>query len=38
MDRAEIERLIQATYRNKSKYGLMIKTLFQIGARVEDCR
>ena len=36
LDRAEIERLIQATYRNKSKYGLMIKTLFQTGARVDE--
>jgi integrase/recombinase XerD len=32
-----VQRLIQATYRNKSKYGLMIETLFQTGARVEDC-
>src|SRR5688572_15326637 len=36
LDRAEIERLIQATYRSKSKYGLMIKTLFQTGARVDE--
>jgi integrase/recombinase XerD len=36
LDRAEIECLIQATYRNKSKYGLMIKTLFQTGARVDE--
>ncbi|MEJ7607736.1 MAG: hypothetical protein WKF37_16050 [Bryobacteraceae bacterium] len=36
LDRAEIDRLIQATYRNKSKYGLMIKTLFQTGARVDE--
>jgi integrase/recombinase XerD len=31
LDLGEIERLIQATYRSKSKYGLMIKTLFQTG-------
>lgn len=30
-DRAEIERLIQATYRHKSKYGLMIRTPFHTG-------
>jgi integrase len=31
LDQAEIERLIQTTYRNKSKYGLIIKMLFQTG-------
>src|SRR5215831_18688809 len=36
LDRAEVERLIQATYRSKSKYGLMIKTLFQTGTRVDE--
>jgi integrase/recombinase XerD len=33
---SEIQRLIQATYRSRSKYGLMIKTLFQTGARVAE--
>ena len=33
---SEVERLIQATYRNQSTYGLMIKTLFQTGARVDE--
>ena len=36
LDRNEVERLIQATYRIQSKYGLMIKTLFQTGARVDE--
>jgi len=36
LDRSEVERLIQATYRLQSKYGLMIKTLFQTGARVDE--
>jgi integrase/recombinase XerD len=36
LDRSEVERLVQTTYRNKSKYGVMIKTLFQSGARVSE--
>jgi integrase/recombinase XerD len=36
LEPSEIQRLIQATYRNRSKYGLMIKTLFQSGARVAE--
>ena len=36
LDRSEVERLIQATYRVQSKYGLIIKTLFQTGARVAE--
>jgi integrase/recombinase XerD len=36
LEHSEVERLIQATYRTQSKYGLMIKTLFQTGARVEE--
>jgi integrase/recombinase XerD len=36
LDRSEVERLIQATYRIQSKYGLMIKTLFQTGTRVDE--
>ena len=28
--------MIQTTYRSRSKYGLMIKTLFQTGARVDE--
>ena len=36
LDHGEVERLIQATYRVQSKYGLMIKTLFQTGARVDE--
>ena len=36
LEQSEVERLIQATYRSQSKYGLMIKTLFQTGARVDE--
>lgn len=36
LEHGEVERLIQATYRSQSKYGLMIKTLFQTGARVDE--
>jgi integrase/recombinase XerD len=36
LDQSEVERLVQTTYRDKSKYGLMIKTLFQSGARVSE--
>jgi integrase/recombinase XerD len=31
-----VERLIQNTYQSHSKYGLMIKTLFLSGARVDE--
>jgi integrase/recombinase XerD len=33
---AEVERLIQTTYQAGSKYGLMVKTLFQTGCRVDE--
>ena len=41
LDRSEVERFVQITYRSQSKYGLddqdlMIKTLFQTGARVSE--
>ena len=37
LDKAEIERLIKSTYNGtKSKYGLIIKTLFFTGARVQE--
>jgi integrase/recombinase XerD len=36
LEQSEVERLIQTTYRSRSKYGLMIKTLFQTGARVDE--
>ncbi len=36
LDMAEVERLIQSSYQTQSKYGLMIKTLFFTGARVEE--
>jgi integrase/recombinase XerD len=36
LDQSEVERLVHTTYRNKSKYGLMIKTLFHSGARVSE--
>jgi len=36
LDPGEVQRLIQTTYRIQSKYGLMIKTLFQSGARVAE--
>jgi len=36
LDRSEVERLIHATYRSQSTYGLMIKTLFQTGTRVDE--
>ena len=36
LEPSEIQRLIQATYRSRSKYGLMIKTLFQTGARAAE--
>jgi integrase/recombinase XerD len=28
LEKAEVERLIQGSYQARSKYGLMIKTLF----------
>jgi integrase/recombinase XerD len=36
LEPSEIERLIQTTYRYRSTYGLMLKTLFQTGARVNE--
>jgi integrase len=36
LDKSEIERLIRSTYQSHNKYGLMIKTLFLIGARVDE--
>lgn len=36
LDRAEVECLIEAAYRRSSRYGLMIKTLFYTGARVNE--
>jgi integrase/recombinase XerD len=36
LESSEIERLIQTTYRYRSTYGLMLKTLFQTGARVNE--
>jgi integrase/recombinase XerD len=36
LEQSEVQRLIQTTYRSRSKYGLMIKTLFQTGARVDE--
>src|SRR4030095_11947777 len=36
LDKREVERLIQHTYQSHSKYGLMIKTLFLSGARVDE--
>jgi integrase/recombinase XerD len=36
LDRLEVERLIQTAYRTRSRYGLMIKTLFLTGARVSE--
>lgn len=36
LDKAEVERLIRSTYRLHNKYGLMIKTLFLSGARVDE--
>jgi hypothetical protein len=36
LDKTEVERLIQNTYQSHSKYGLMIKTLFLSGARVDE--
>jgi integrase/recombinase XerD len=36
LEQSEVERLIQITYRSQNKYGLMIKSLFQTGARVDE--
>jgi integrase/recombinase XerD len=36
LEKAEVERLIQSSYQARSKYGLMIKTLFQTGVRVDE--
>lgn len=36
LDKVEVERLIQNAYQSDSKYGLMIKTLFLSGARVDE--
>src|SRR5215210_8796013 len=36
LDKAEVERLIRNTYQSHSKYGLMIKTIFLSGARVDE--
>jgi integrase/recombinase XerD len=36
LDHAEVERLISSGYQQHSKYGLMIKTLFYSGARVDE--
>jgi integrase len=35
-DQAEVERLIRHTYQFHNKYGLMMKTLFLSGARVDE--
>ncbi len=37
LEHSDVERLMQATYRNQSTEGLMIKTLLQTGAQVEEC-
>jgi integrase/recombinase XerD len=37
LEPSEIERLLQTTYRHQSTYGLMLKTLFQTGTRVDAC-
>jgi integrase/recombinase XerD len=36
LDYPEVERLIRSAYRDRSAYGIMIKTLFLTGARVEE--
>ena len=36
LDKPEVERLIRCTYQLHNKYGLMIKTLFLSGARVDE--
>ena len=36
LDYPEVERLIRSAYRDRSAYGVMIKTLFLTGARVDE--
>lgn len=36
LDKSEVERLIRSSYQSHRKYGLMIKTLFLSGARVDE--
>lgn len=36
LDRAEVERLIEAAYEHSSQYGFMVKMLFYTGARVSE--
>jgi integrase/recombinase XerD len=36
LDKLEVERLVRNSYQSHSKYGLMIKTLFLSGARVDE--
>jgi integrase/recombinase XerD len=36
LDRPEVERLIQRSYQAHSKYGLMLKTLFFTGTRIDE--
>lgn len=36
LDKSEVERLIRSTYQSHNKHGLMIKTLFLSGARVDE--
>jgi integrase/recombinase XerD len=36
LDYREVERLIRSAYRDSSAYGVMIKTLFLTGARVNE--
>jgi integrase/recombinase XerD len=36
LDYPEVERLIRSAYRDRSAYGVMIKTLFLTGARVNE--
>jgi integrase/recombinase XerD len=36
LDRAEVDRLIRASYQARSTYGLMLKTLFLTGVRVAE--
>ena len=36
LDKSEVERLIRHTYQSHNQYGLMIKTLFLSGARVDE--
>jgi len=38
LDQPEVDRLIKAAYRFQSKYGLLVKTLFYSGARVDEFR